>query len=84
MLELHPCPHDGRGQASDVSVLKRSHDLKSLMRNSATEEQLIEVISSVWPQRTDLYSDERLAAMNSPEGYQPESHHKIEMLTLGR
>ena len=61
----------------------QSHDLKSLMRNSATDEQLIEVISSVWTQRTDRYSDERLAAMNSPEGYQPKAHHKIEMITLG-
>jgi cyclic pyranopterin phosphate synthase len=59
------------------------HDLKSLMRNGATDEQLIEVISSVWRKRTDRYSDERLEAMNSPEGYQPKSHHKIEMITLG-
>jgi cyclic pyranopterin phosphate synthase len=59
------------------------HDLKSLMRNGATDEQLIEVIRSVWTQRTDRYSDERLAAMNSPEGYQPKAHHKIEMITLG-
>ena len=61
----------------------QGHDLKSLMRNGATDEQLIEVISSVWTQRTDRYSDERLAAMNSPEGYQPKAHHKIEMITLG-
>lgn len=59
------------------------HDLKSLMRNGATDEQLIQVISSVWNARTDRYSDERLAAMNSPEGYQPKAHHKIEMITLG-
>jgi cyclic pyranopterin phosphate synthase len=61
----------------------QGHDLKSLMRNGATDEQLIEVISSVWTRRTDRYSDERLAAMNSPEGYQPKAHHKIEMITLG-
>ena len=59
------------------------HDLKSLMRNGATDEQLIEAISSVWTNRTDRYSDERLEAMNSPDGYQPKSHHKIEMITLG-
>jgi GTP 3',8-cyclase len=59
------------------------HDLKSLMRSGATDEQLIEVISSVWSKRTDRYSDERLAAMESPEGYQPKEHHKIEMITLG-
>lgn len=61
----------------------QGHDLKSLMRSGATDEQLIEVISSVWISRTDRYSDERLAAMRSPEGYQPKSHHKIEMITLG-
>jgi GTP 3',8-cyclase len=59
------------------------HDLKSLMRSGATDDQLIEVISSVWSKRTDRYSDERLEAMNSPEGYQPKAHHKIEMITLG-
>lgn len=59
------------------------HDLKSLMRSGATDEQLVEVIGSVWSKRTDRYSDERLEAMNSPEGYQPKSHHKIEMITLG-
>ena len=57
--------------------------MKSLMRSGATDEQLIEVISSVWSKRTDRYSDERLEAMKSPEGYQPKAHHKIEMITLG-
>ena len=61
----------------------QGHDLKALMRNGATDEQLIQAISSVWTNRTDRYSDERLAAMRSPEGYQPKSHHKIEMITLG-
>ena len=61
----------------------QGHDLKSLMRSGATDEQLIEVISSVWSKRTDRYSDERLEAMKSPEGYQPKAHHKIEMITLG-
>ncbi len=59
------------------------HDLKSLMRSGATDEQLVELISSVWSNRTDKYSDERLAAMKSPEGYQPKQHQKIEMITLG-
>lgn len=61
----------------------QGHDLKSLMRGGAIDEQLIEVISSVWSKRTDRYSDDRLEAMNSPEGYQPKAHHKIEMITLG-
>ncbi len=61
----------------------QGHDLKSMIRSGATDEQLIEVISSVWSKRTDRYSDERLQAMKSPEGYQPRAHHKIEMITLG-
>jgi cyclic pyranopterin phosphate synthase len=61
----------------------QGHDLKSLMRSGATDEQLIDLISSVWRSRTDRYSDERLAAMRSPLGYQPKEHHKIEMITLG-
>ena len=59
------------------------HDLKVLMRSGATDEQLIETISSIWSKRTDRYSDERLAAMKSPEGYDAKVHHKIEMITLG-
>jgi cyclic pyranopterin phosphate synthase len=59
------------------------HDLKALMRSGATDEHLIELISSIWRARTDRYSDERLESMNSPEGYQPKAHHKIEMITLG-
>ncbi|HKA18113.1 MAG TPA: hypothetical protein VKN18_07320 [Blastocatellia bacterium] len=35
----------------------RGHDLKSLMTGRATDEQLIEVIRSVWGQRTERYSD---------------------------
>jgi cyclic pyranopterin phosphate synthase len=59
------------------------HDLKALMRRGATDEELIEVILRVWQKRSDRYSDERLEAMNSPEGYQPKEHQKIEMITLG-
>jgi cyclic pyranopterin phosphate synthase len=59
------------------------HDLKSLILSGATDDHLIEIISSIWNKRADRYSDERLAAMNSPEGYQPKTHHKIEMITLG-
>jgi cyclic pyranopterin phosphate synthase len=62
---------------------EHGHDLKGLMRRGATDNELIDVISSVWQKRTDRYSDERLEAMNSPEGYQPKQHRKIEMITLG-
>jgi cyclic pyranopterin phosphate synthase len=61
----------------------RGHDLKSMMRRGASDEEIIEVVSRIWETRADRYSDERLESMNSPEGYQPKEHHKIEMITLG-
>ena len=59
------------------------HDLKSLLRNGATDEQVAEVIGNIWNKRTDRYSDERFEAMHSPGGYQAKEHRKIEMITLG-
>jgi GTP 3',8-cyclase len=59
------------------------HDLKSLMRNGADDDTLVEAITSIWSARGDRYSDERLAAMHSADGYRAKSHHKIEMITLG-
>jgi cyclic pyranopterin phosphate synthase len=59
------------------------HDLKRLLRNGATDDKIVEVITSIWNKRTDRYSDERLEAMSSPEGYQAKEHKKIEMITLG-
>jgi len=59
------------------------HDLKSMMRNGCSDEDLKNVISQVWHNRSDRYSDERLQAMNSPEGYQATDHKKIEMIRLG-
>jgi cyclic pyranopterin phosphate synthase len=58
-------------------------DLKSPMRRGASDEELLEMITNVWKQRTDRYSEERLDAINSPEGYRPKEHRKIEMITLG-
>ena len=59
------------------------HDLKALLRDGATDEQVAEVIGNIWNRRTDRYSDERFEAMHSPEGYQAKEHRKIEMITLG-
>jgi cyclic pyranopterin phosphate synthase len=61
----------------------QGHDLKSLLRSGSTDEEIAEFIRQIWTKRTDRYSDERLEALNSPEGYQPKEHHKIEMITLG-
>jgi GTP 3',8-cyclase len=61
----------------------QGHDLKALVRGGASDEQIIEIISGIWEKRSDRYSDERLEALNSPEGYRPKGHRKIEMITLG-
>jgi cyclic pyranopterin phosphate synthase len=59
------------------------HDLKKLLRNGTTDEEISEVISAIWGKRTDRYSDERLEAMNSARGYRARDHEKIEMISLG-
>jgi GTP 3',8-cyclase len=59
------------------------HDLKALLRNGATDEEIIEVISGIWQKRRDRYSDERLVAMNSARGDRAKDHRKIEMISLG-
>jgi len=59
------------------------HDLKTLMRSAATDEDLLEVILAIWTRRADRYSEERLEAMHSRKGYEPRAHKKIEMIHLG-
>ena len=59
------------------------YDLKALLRRGATDEEIIKVLRSLWTQRKDRYSEERLAAMRSPTGYNPKEHRKIEMISLG-
>jgi cyclic pyranopterin phosphate synthase len=58
------------------------HDVKRLLRGGASDEELVNFISSIWAQRTDRFSDERLQAMRSAS-YDPKSHKKIEMISLG-
>jgi cyclic pyranopterin phosphate synthase len=58
-------------------------DLKKLMRGGVGDSDLLEFIASIWTNRDDRYSEQRLEALNSPEGYQPKKHRKIEMITLG-
>ena len=43
---------------------------------------MLETIASIWSGRDDRYSEERLAAMNSAEGYQAGGKRKIEMISL--
>ncbi len=61
----------------------RGHDLKGLLRGGAGEERIAGFIESVWFCRSDRYSEERFAAMNSDEGYQAAARRKIEMIRLG-
>lgn len=68
-----------------VTCLFSDHgrDLRALLRDGATDDDLGEAISAAWRGRADRYSDERLRAMSSPGGYQSKDHRKIEMITLG-
>jgi cyclic pyranopterin phosphate synthase len=59
------------------------HDLKALLRSGSSDEEILEVIRSIWNKRRDRYSDERLEALLSSAGYDPSQRKKIEMITLG-
>ncbi len=58
------------------------HDLKSALRNGATDEELSRLIAGIWNARADRFSEERLQALGTG-GYQPARHKKIEMIILG-
>jgi cyclic pyranopterin phosphate synthase len=58
-------------------------DLKSKMRQGATDEDLLGIIRSVWTDRGDRYSDLRWERLKSGLGYEPKAQKKIEMITLG-
>jgi GTP 3',8-cyclase len=58
------------------------HDVKALLRSGATDDEIRAFLSTIWRKRTDRYSVERLEALNSAN-YDPKSHHKIEMISLG-
>ncbi len=62
---------------------ERGHDLKRLLREGASDMDITEFIRAVWAKRTDRYSEERHAAMNSPQGYEAKARKKIEMISLG-
>jgi cyclic pyranopterin phosphate synthase len=58
------------------------HDIKALLRAGATDDELASFLSSLWRNRADRYSVERLEALNSAS-YDPAGHRKIEMISLG-
>ena len=62
---------------------ERGHDLRGLLRNGASDEEIKKVISALWRKRTDRYSEVRLEGMHSVHGYQAKDHRKIEMISLG-
>jgi hypothetical protein len=53
-----------------------------LLRKGASDETILDMIAGIWRTRNDRYSDERLQALRSA-AYDPKSHKKIEMITLG-
>jgi cyclic pyranopterin phosphate synthase len=59
------------------------HDLKSRLRNGASDDELINLIARVWQRRADRYSDARLEALQSSNGYSSASRKKMEMISLG-
>ena len=59
------------------------YNLKALLRNGTSDDEALAVLSRIWGKRNDRYSEERLAALQSPAGYDPKDHKKIEMISLG-
>ncbi len=59
------------------------HSLKSLLRSGASDREIRGFVVSIWNARDDRYSEQRLAAIESPQGYQPGAVKKIEMISLG-
>jgi cyclic pyranopterin phosphate synthase len=58
------------------------HDVKALLRSGASDEEILKLLGSIWRNRTDRYSLDRLEALRSAN-YDPKSHKKIEMISLG-
>ena len=58
------------------------HDVKSRLRTGVPDEEISEFIASIWRSRADRYSAERLEALKA-SNYDPKSHRKIEMISLG-
>ena len=58
-------------------------DLIPLLRGDASDETIRDSLQQVWTSRTDRYSEQRLAALDSEAGYDPQARSKIEMISLG-
>ena len=55
---------------------------KAKLRAGATDADIADFIANIWRNRTDRYSAQRLEALNTST-YDPKSHKKIEMISLG-
>ena len=58
----------------------KGYDLKELVRSNQDDEQIKETILTIWSNRTDRYSDERLS---NTKKMNDKSSHKIEMSHIG-
>jgi len=58
------------------------HDIKAIVRSGASDDEILQLLSSIWMKRTDRYSLDRLEALRTAS-YNPKSHKKIEMISLG-
>jgi len=58
------------------------HDVKQLLRGGASDEELLELLGSIWLKRADRYSLERLEAIRTAT-YDPKSHKKNRNDSLG-
>ncbi len=58
------------------------HDVKTLLRSGASDDAIVEFLSSIWQGRKDRYSDERWQALLAAN-YDPKNRKKIEMISLG-
>jgi hypothetical protein len=56
--------------------------VKAKLRGGLSDAEISEFIANIWRTRTDRYSAERLEALKS-SSYDPKSHKKIEMISLG-
>jgi GTP 3',8-cyclase len=58
------------------------HDVKARLRSGASDAEIAAFLTQIWRGRSDRYSAERLEALKS-SSYDPKSHRKIEMISLG-
>lgn len=59
------------------------HSLKPMLRGGASDPELRDSIAAIWRDRTDRYSEQRLRAIGSSDGYRPDTVRKLEMISLG-